>query len=115
MAQSNPDKPARIRHIGRIALLSLLWIIAGGALQQQRGELAHLGRVASMSELSGSLAHELNQPLTAILSNAQAAQRFMEQDPPDLAEVREILTGIVSEDRRAGEVIRRMRGMLKKG
>jgi len=85
------------------------------ALQQQRGELAHLGRVASMSELSGSLAHELNQPLTAILSNAQAAQRFMAEDPPDLAEVRDILTDIVQEDRRAGEVIRRMRGMLKKG
>jgi signal transduction histidine kinase/ligand-binding sensor domain-containing protein len=85
------------------------------AFQQQRGELAHLGRVASMSELSGSLAHELNQPLTAILSNAQAAKRFMDQDPPDFEEVREILNDIVNEDRRAGEVIRRMRGMLKKG
>lgn len=85
------------------------------ALQQQRGELAHLGRVASLSELSGSLAHELNQPLAAILSNAQAAQRFLDQEPPDLAEVRDILTDIVAEDRRAGEVIRRMRGMLKKG
>jgi two-component system, LuxR family, sensor kinase FixL len=85
------------------------------ALQQQRSELAHLGRVASLSELSGSLAHELNQPLAAILSNAQAARRFLDQSPPDLDEVREILTDIAAEDRRAGEVIRRMRRMLKKG
>ncbi len=78
-------------------------------------ELAHLGRVASLSELSGSLAHELNQPLAAILSNAQAALRFMEHDPPAAAEVREILTDIVGQGRRAGDVIRRMRRMLKKG
>ncbi len=82
---------------------------------RQHGELAHLGRVASMSELSGSLAHELNQPLAAILSNAQAALRFMDQEPQDAAEVRDILTDIVGQGRRAGDVIRRMRGMLKKG
>lgn len=84
-------------------------------LLRQRGELAHLGRVASMSELSGSLAHELNQPLAAILSNAQAALRFMDREPQDAAEVRDILTDIVGQGRRAGDVIRRMRGMLKKG
>ncbi len=84
-------------------------------LLRQRGELAHLSRVASMSELSGSLAHELNQPLAAILSNAQAALRFMDREPQDAAEVRDILTDIVGQGRRAGDVIRRMRGMLKKG
>lgn len=80
-----------------------------------RGELAHLARVASLSELSSSLAHELNQPLAIILSNAQAAQRLLKQEPPDLSEVEEILADIVSEDRRAGEVIKRLRAMLKRG
>jgi two-component system, LuxR family, sensor kinase FixL len=83
-------------------------------LQQQREQLAHLSRVTMLGELSGSLAHELNQPLTAILSNAQAAQRFLTQDTPDLAELRDILTDIVAEDKRAGEVIRRLRLLLKK-
>ena len=70
----------------------------------QRDELAHLSRVTMLGELSGSLAHELNQPLTAILSNAQAAQRHLANPAPDLAEVGEILGDIVSEDKRAGEV-----------
>ena len=68
-----------------------------------------------LGELSGSLAHELNQPLTAILSNAQAAQRFLAHDDVDLDEVREILTDIVDQDKRAGEVIHRLRLLLKKG
>ena len=79
-----------------------------------RDELAHLSRVALLSELSGSLAHELNQPLTAILSNAQAALRFMAQSPPNLAEVQKILSLIVDSDKRAGEVIRRLGAMLRK-
>jgi PAS domain S-box-containing protein len=82
---------------------------------RQHAELAHLARVASLSELSGSLAHELNQPLAIILSNAQAAQRLLAKDPPDLKEVREILEDIVSEDRRAGDVIKRLRALLKRG
>lgn len=80
----------------------------------QREELAHLSRVALLSELSGSLAHELNQPLTAILSNAQAAMRYMAHSPPNLDEVRESLANIVESDKRAGEVIRRLRAMLRK-
>ncbi|HMO67008.1 MAG TPA: histidine kinase dimerization/phospho-acceptor domain-containing protein, partial [Verrucomicrobiota bacterium] len=84
-------------------------------LQALRGELAHLARVATLGELSGSLAHELNQPLASILSNAQAAQRLLAQEPPDLAEMLDILADIVSEDRRAGDVIRRLRTLLKRG
>src|SRR6185295_17962249 len=83
-------------------------------MRQQRQELAHLTRVALLGELSGALAHELNQPLTAILSNAQAAQRLLAREPADLAEVREILRDIAEDDRRAGEVIQRLRAMLKK-
>jgi two-component system, LuxR family, sensor kinase FixL len=86
-----------------------------GTLQQQRGELAHLTRVAMISELSGSLAHELNQPLSAILTNAQAAQLFLEHHRVKMPELDEMLNDIVEADQRAGEVIRRLRLLLRKG
>ena len=79
--------------------------------QRHRQELAHMNRASALGELAGSLAHELNQPLMAVLSNAQAASRFLAHDPN---EVREILNDIAEESRRAGEVIQRMRSMLKK-
>ena len=82
---------------------------------RQRHDLAHLARVTALGELSSSLAHELTHPLTAILSNAQAAQRFLADDDVDLDEVREILNDIVTQDQRAGEVIHGLRLMLKKG
>ena len=88
---------------------------ADAEAQLQREELAHLSRVATLSALSGSLAHELSQPLSSILSNAQAGQRFMSQDPPDLVELRAIFADIVSADRRAGEIIERLRTMLRRG
>ncbi|MFM0620397.1 ATP-binding protein, partial [Paraburkholderia nemoris] len=84
-------------------------------LRRQRQDLAHLTRVSTMGQLASSLAHELNQPLTAILSNVQAAQRFMTADPIDLAELRDILNDIVQDDYRASEVIRRIRAVVKKG
>ena len=84
-------------------------------VQLQRQELAHLSRVAMLGELSGSMAHELNQPLTAILSNAQAAQRFLANDQVDLEELREILGDIVEQNRRAGDVLVGLRRLLKKG
>jgi two-component system, LuxR family, sensor kinase FixL len=83
--------------------------------QELRDNLAHLTRVSTLGALSGSLAHELNQPLGIILSNAQAAQELLGQEPPDLAEVQAILADIVAADRRAGEVIERLRAMLKRG
>jgi signal transduction histidine kinase len=80
-----------------------------------RGDLAHVGRVATVGELTASLAHELNQPLTAILANAQAARRILESDDADLTELRAIVGDIVEDDKRASEVISRLRSFLKKG
>ncbi|MBB3119515.1 sensor histidine kinase [Pseudoduganella violacea] len=80
-------------------------------LQKQK-ELTHLSRVAMLGELSGTLAHELNQPLTAILSNAQAAQRFLRQPRPDLDELRDILHDIIEADERASAIIRRLRSLI---
>ena len=82
-------------------------------LRRSLDEIAHMNRVASMGELTASIAHEINQPLSAILSNAQAASRLLGGESPDLAQVRECLTDIVADDKRAGEVIRRIRGLLK--
>jgi two-component system sensor kinase FixL len=70
-------------------------------------------RLSRMGELSASLSHELNQPLTAILSNARAALRFLESGMLDPAELKEILQDIVSDDKRAGDIIRSLRGMVK--
>jgi C4-dicarboxylate-specific signal transduction histidine kinase len=79
-----------------------------------RLELAHLSRIGMLGEMSGSIAHELNQPLASILSNAQAAQLLLARGDLDLAQLRAILADIVDDDRRAGEVIRRLRALLRK-
>jgi C4-dicarboxylate-specific signal transduction histidine kinase len=82
--------------------------------ENQRNQLTHLTRVSILGELSGAMAHELNQPLTAILSNAQAGQQLLALDPPDLEEVRSVFDDIVADDLRASEVIRRLRSLLKR-
>ena len=82
--------------------------------QRHRDELAHVSRVSMMGQLASALAHELNQPLGAILRNAEAAELFLQASPPDLQEVRVILADIRKDDQRAGEVIDRMRALLKR-
>jgi signal transduction histidine kinase len=81
---------------------------------EQRHELAHLGRVALVGELSAALAHEMMQPLTAILVNARAGQRLLQANGAATAELRAILEDIATDDRRAGEVIDRVRGLVRK-
>ncbi len=83
--------------------------------QRSRQEVAHFTRVSTMGELTASLAHELNQPLTGILANAQAARRYLDASPPDLAEVQDILRDIIDDDKRAADVIQRLRDLLRKG
>ena len=82
--------------------------------REQRVQLTHLTRVASLTEFSSTLAHELNQPLTAILSNAQAALRFLAHDPPNVTEIHTILAEIVEADKRAGQLIHHLRLLMKK-
>ena len=109
------DLVQRLRLFGEVLAQALSRRQSEIETQQLRQDLAHVSRVATIGQLTTSLAHELNQPLTAILSNAQAAQRFLAADPVDLEEVREILKDIVDDDKRAGEVIHRLRNLLKKG
>jgi two-component system sensor kinase FixL len=82
--------------------------------QAQRIKIAHLQRVASLAELSSSLANELKQPLTAILSNAQAAQIHLTRDTYDVEEIKAILSDIVAGEREANKTIDRMNALLKK-
>jgi signal transduction histidine kinase len=104
--------------------LQLLGEVFANALSRKQGELeaqrlrqdlAHIGRVSAMGELTASLAHELNQPLTAILNNAQVARHLLAADTVNVGKIREILDDIVADDKRAGGVIRRLRSLLKKG
>jgi PAS domain S-box-containing protein len=80
--------------------------------QRHRVELTHVSRVVTLGELSASLAHELNQPLTAILSNAQAARRFLTGYQADPDEVNEILNDIINDDKRAADIIKRLRALM---
>jgi PAS domain S-box-containing protein len=83
-------------------------------LEQQRQELAHLSRVSMLGELAGTIAHELNQPLAAMLSNSQVGHRMMDAGQPDMTEMKEILEDITADAKRAGGIIHGMRAMFKK-
>lgn len=82
--------------------------------RQQWEQLAHVTRSGIMGELTASLAHEINQPLTAIQSNAEAAQRFLSRPEPDIDEVRQILEDIIRDDIRASNIIQKIRALLKR-
>jgi two-component system sensor kinase FixL len=109
------DLIQRLRLLGEVLanMLSRKQVELEG--QRLRQEMAHIGRVSAMGELTASIAHELNQPLTAILNNAQVAQRFLAAEVVDRGELREILDDIVADDKRAADVIQRLRLLLKKG
>lgn len=88
--------------------------LAESEARKLREELAHVTRVLTLGELTSALAHEINQPLAAIMSNAGAARRFLSQAEPDLDEVREILDDIIRDDQRAYGVVSRVRALVKK-
>jgi PAS domain S-box-containing protein len=83
-------------------------------LKEQGRELAHIDRLSMVGELSVAIAHELNQPLAAILTNVGAARRFLAHDPPDLAQVREIVDAIAQDNRRAAAVIHKVGALLRR-
>ncbi len=83
--------------------------------QELRGNLAHAGRVTLLGQLASALAHELSQPLGAILRNAEAAEIMLRETSPDLEELSAIIDDILSDDARAGQVITRLRSLLKRG
>lgn len=88
--------------------------LAEAEVQTLRGDLAHVGRVTLLGQLASALAHELSQPLGAILRNAEAAEILLQAPVPDLEELRAIVTDILADDQRAGQVIDRLRSLLKR-
>jgi signal transduction histidine kinase len=119
-------------HTDQILSLEIFWIVLWGptmllaatirereraeeALQQQRNQLAHVTRVATVGELSGAIAHELRQPLTSILVNAQTGRQLLASPDVDLQMVRELLDEIAGQDKQAANVITRMRSFIQKG
>jgi C4-dicarboxylate-specific signal transduction histidine kinase len=82
--------------------------------RQRTAELAHVNRFSTAGELTASIAHEINQPLGAILTNAETAQTILKSPSPDIVELNEIVVDILRDDRRASEVIRRLRSLLTK-
>jgi PAS domain S-box-containing protein len=89
-------------------------MLASEALRHAQTELAHVNRVTTMGQLTASIAHEVNQPIAAVITNASAARRWAAAQPPDLEEVRQALDRIIENGERAGEVIDRIRALIKK-
>jgi two-component system sensor kinase FixL len=112
---ASDDLKQQLHLVGEVFANLLARKVAEVELQKLREDLGHVNRVATIGELTTSLAHELNQPLTAILSCAQAGQRLIDVEPMDRGEFREILSEIVEDGMRAAAVIDRLRALLKKG
>ena len=126
-----PNETAWQRYSWQIAIVSAVVLIQAGLIsillrehrrrrtaevqaRQRMAELAHINRFSTAGELTASIAHEINQPLGSILTNAETAQSILVSPHPDLEELKDIVDDILRDDRRASEVIRRIRSLLKK-
>src|SRR5262245_65467622 len=89
-------------------------MLASEKLRNARMQLAHANRVATVGELTASIAHEVNQPIGALVTNAHAALRMLSAEPPDLDQTRDALGDIIKDGRRVSEVIDRIRALVKK-
>ena len=106
---------ARLKVIGEVMVQALLRNRSEAALRASEAETARLMRQTLLGELSGTIAHELNQPLTAILANAETAMDLLSQKNIDLSKIKEIVADIIEQDCRASEVVGRVRKLLRKG
>jgi PAS domain S-box-containing protein len=112
-AHAVTDASGRIEFVGAVTDVTARRQ-AEEKLHEAQAELAHVTRVTALGELAASIAHEVNQPLAAVVANAAAAQRWLDRDTPDLLEARNALVSIVNDGNRAGEVIQRVRGLVSK-
>ena len=103
----------RLTIIGEVFASAITRARSEDEAQQLRGRLWHADRVARTAALTAAIAHELNQPLAAILSNAQAGLRYLEREAMDAGKMREILAAVVRDDKRAADTIRSMRALLR--
>ena len=113
VARAVADESGRVEFVGAIMDVSAAKR-AEEELRQAQAELAHITRVTTLGELTASIAHEVNQPIAAVATNAEAGLRWLGAEPPNLDEVRETLGSIVKDAKRAGDVIHRIRALVKK-
>jgi signal transduction histidine kinase len=112
--QFSDDLADRLHLVGEIFASALARRDAELNVRRLQAELAHLTRVSTVGQLAASIAHELNQPICAIVNNAQAAIRLLALPTPDLAEVRSALTDIISDGIRTSQIVLRSHGMMKR-
>jgi C4-dicarboxylate-specific signal transduction histidine kinase len=91
------------------------YMLASDALQEAQAELARVARVTMLGEITASIAHEVNQPLTAVVMNGNACRRWLAADPPNLEEAREAAMRIVGDAERAGKIIAGIRALVRRG
>ena len=113
VAHATSDAPDRFEYVGALMDVSDAKH-AQEALHQAQAELAHVTRVTTLGELTASIAHEVNQPLAAIVTNGAASLRWLAATPPDLTEARGAIERIIRDGNRASEVIRRLRDLTRK-
>jgi PAS domain S-box-containing protein len=113
VARALRDKSGGVEFVGAIMDVSAAKR-AEQALRQAQAELAHVSRVTALGELTASIAHEVNQPIAGVVTNAEAASRWLKAEPPNLDKVREVLGQIVKDGMRAGDVIHRIRALIRK-
>ena len=112
VARAFRDEAGEVDFVGAVMDVSAIRL-AERELHKTRSDLAHVVRVTSLGELTASIAHEVNQPLGAVLINAEACQSWLDSDPPNVNEAHAALQRIVRDGTRAGEVIRRIRALAK--
>jgi C4-dicarboxylate-specific signal transduction histidine kinase len=100
--------------IGATTFLALKGRAAQVALDKAQADLAHVTRVTTLGELTASIAHEVNQPLAAVVASAEACVRWLDREVPDLDEARSAVESIIKDGTRAGEVVQRVRALAKR-
>jgi PAS domain S-box-containing protein len=112
-AHAMPDESGGIEFVGAVTDVTARKR-AEERLHEAQAELAHVTRVTALGELAASIAHEVNQPLAAVVANAAACRRWLDRDPPNLEEARSTMQSIIKDGNRAGEVIQHVRGLVDK-
>src|SRR3989449_9659609 len=113
LAQATRDADGNLLYVGAVQDVTQ-WRLSDFALNKVRSELAHIARVTTLSTLTASIAHEVNQPLSGVVTNASTCLRMLGADPPDVQGARETARRTIRDGNRASDVIARVRALFTK-